>query len=317
MGPPHRARRIARPFDGVALDLMPVLRARSEPACALRPCGYAPTRCRPRPTRPSGATSTTRSSPPACARGAPRASSPARSTCSGYEDDLPVQLQDDGPDRCSHGDKGCDICTLACPRFRDWEGEIDTTLFGMTRKPEELIGHHREIVLARATDAEIAHDRTGRRRGLAPCCSGGCAPARSTARCTSKLSDERPWDAEPTVVTDAQGVLDTAGLALHVLRQPARAAQGGRDGAVEGRARRHELPGERHRLDGGTPGEQVAQEDRLDVRAAVLEDLHLRRTHGRDRAERARARPRPPRPGQREGQAALLHRRRRRAHRTR
>ena len=29
--------------------------------------------------------------------------------------------------------------------------------------------------------------------------------------CTSKLSDERLWDAEPAVVTDARGVIDTAG----------------------------------------------------------------------------------------------------------
>ena len=64
-----------------------------------------------------------------------------------YEDNVPVQLQEEGPDLCAHGEKGCDICTRACPRFREWEGEIDTTLFGQTRKPEEIIGQYHDIVL--------------------------------------------------------------------------------------------------------------------------------------------------------------------------
>jgi coenzyme F420 hydrogenase subunit beta len=128
----------------------------------------------------------------------------------GYEDDVPVQLQDDGPDRCLHGDKGCDICTRACPRFRDWEGEIDTTLFGLTRKPEDLIGHHQEIVLARATDAESL--MTGQDGGVVSALLiWGLASGEIDGACTSKLSDERIWDAEPAVVTDAEGVRATAG----------------------------------------------------------------------------------------------------------
>lgn len=128
----------------------------------------------------------------------------------GYEDDKPVQLQEDGPDACSHGDKGCSLCTLACPRFREWESEIDVTLFGQTRKPEELIGHYQEIVLARATEQEpLMHGQDG--GVVSALLIWGLETGQIDGACTSKLSDERQWDAEPTIVTDREGVIATAG----------------------------------------------------------------------------------------------------------
>ena len=61
---------------------------------------------------------------------------------------------DGGREDCTHGVKGCTMCTRACPRFRNWESEIDTHRFARERTDEEVYGIG-DVLLARSSDASL------------------------------------------------------------------------------------------------------------------------------------------------------------------
>jgi coenzyme F420 hydrogenase subunit beta len=57
---------------------------------------------------------------------------------------------------CSFGERGCTLCTRACPRFGSWENDADLELWSRTRRVEEVLGVHRRILMVEATDRAIA-----------------------------------------------------------------------------------------------------------------------------------------------------------------
>jgi len=116
-----------------------------------------------------------------------------------------------GPTNCTHGQKGCTVCTRACPRFQHWEPEIDSYLFGRERLDSETAGISSEILFARATDPEILE------RGQ----DGGLVSALliwaieheliDAALVSSLQGGQHPWKAVPHFVTNRKEVLEASG----------------------------------------------------------------------------------------------------------
>lgn len=131
----------------------------------------------------------------------------------GYTDDFfPIQIgQGMAPDQCVIGDRGCDICTRACPRFRSWESDLDEALFGRARTADEPYGIVRSILLTRTTDAAVA--QVGQDGGLvSQLLVWGLETGRIDGALTSRIVSERgPFDAEPFLATTREDVLATAG----------------------------------------------------------------------------------------------------------
>ena len=120
-------------------------------------------------------------------------------------------LADGGAEDCTHGEKGCTLCTRACPRFREWETEIDTFMFGRERLDEEVFGVSQDVVLARAADPGV--NEVGQDGGLV---SAILIYALENdvidAALVSYLEgDGSTWKAIPGVATTREQVLAAAG----------------------------------------------------------------------------------------------------------
>ena len=118
---------------------------------------------------------------------------------------------DGGPTDCTHGVKGCTMCTRACPRFRSWETEIDTFMFGRERTEDEVAGVIGDILLVRAADESVRAN--GQDGGLVSAIliwalEHGVIDA---ALVSALEGDGTSWKAVPAVARTRDEVLATAG----------------------------------------------------------------------------------------------------------
>ncbi len=145
---------------------------------------------------------------------------------------------DGGAEDCTHGVKGCTMCTRACPRFRLWEPEIDTHLFGRERTPAEIAGVSSDILLVRATDPAV--HQAGQDGGLVSAMLIWALEHDliDAALVSTLEGDGSTWKAVPSVATTREQVLAASGTRYTYSANPLAYPQ-----AIEGGAERIALVG--------------------------------------------------------------------------
>ncbi len=161
----------------------------------------------------------------------------------GYDDAggtyRPFHVEDaGGATDCTHGVKGCTLCTRACPRFRTWEPEIDTHLFGRERTDDEVAGVALDVVLARATDPGV--NEIGQDGGLVSALLIWALEhdVIDAALVSALEGDGSTWKAVPAVARTRDEVLSTAGSRYTYSANPMAYAE-----AIDGGAERIALVG--------------------------------------------------------------------------
>ncbi len=146
--------------------------------------------------------------------------------------------EEGGADNCTHGVKGCTLCTRACPRFRTWEPEIEQFLFGRPRTEDEVSGVAMDFVLARATDPEV--HGVGQDGGLVSALLIWALEHEviDAALVSALAGDGSSWKAVPAVARTRGDVLATAGSRYTYSANPMAYAE-----AIEGGAERLALVG--------------------------------------------------------------------------
>lgn len=134
----------------------------------------------------------------------------------GYDDAMgryrPFHVEAEGGTAgCTRGEKGCTLCTRACPRFRDWETEVDAFLFGREREADEAFGISKDVVLARATDQAV--NAAGQDGGLVSAILIYALEndVIDAALVSNLEGDGTSWKAVPGVATTREQVLAAAG----------------------------------------------------------------------------------------------------------